>query len=190
MATFVGSCEALNNIQPGEKITYYVGYLAKDKYANYEVNSVAKLAMKLEQDGKVILFARRLPYSVSQEGFEYLAIGRRHPPKPKPPPEGKPRRDRREQFGKRKEIREAVADFVIDQGFSPRPFPDKIKEGKFLTVDAKLYIIEQLKRFHKSETVIAASLGVSVVHVYRVGQEYDTRQLNKKLESRKVLEPV
>jgi hypothetical protein len=62
----------LQRLQPGERLTYYVGYLAEDRAKSPEVNQIADAAWTAYQRGMVTLVQQK----VSDAAYLYMAIGR------------------------------------------------------------------------------------------------------------------
>jgi hypothetical protein len=49
---------------------YYTGYLAADRYANNELDELARMLLARAERGEIILLQRRLSFAV----YEYIAI--------------------------------------------------------------------------------------------------------------------
>ena len=65
----------LQTTQSNETFEYHSGYLAKDRFYNTEVKNTANLAMRSYEQGKVVLFQKRISYASGQKDpvFSYIA---------------------------------------------------------------------------------------------------------------------
>jgi len=61
--------------ESNETFEYHSGYLAKDRFYNVEVKNTANLAMRSYEQGKVVLFQKRISYASGQKDpvFSYIA---------------------------------------------------------------------------------------------------------------------
>lgn len=61
---------ALAKAKPGEHVTYHSGNLMRDRQFIPDVDSVAVAATKANEDGKCLLFQRKVSASV----YQYFAV--------------------------------------------------------------------------------------------------------------------
>ncbi len=65
----------LQMAKPGESITYHEGYLAKDRFFDYETRDIANLFMRQAENLMVVLFQKRLRHgNINHDPkFQYIA---------------------------------------------------------------------------------------------------------------------